>query len=107
MNSDHNLVSLLEEVYQPSDSTLRWGMQTQFASINGPGNCPLMRITFFTTPSGLIVDRVTVKSYTLVTPVVGGKSGFVFFTVLGPQGKPWGSGLFVRKSGSMGADRVP
>lgn len=49
-----------------------------------------------------------VKSYDLITPVVGLCSyGLVVAAVAVLQGYPFGKGLVVRKSGNVGALKVP
>lgn len=60
------------------------------------------------TPSGARKPRVMVKSYDLITPVVGLCSyGLVVAAVAVLQGYPFGKGLVVRKSGNVGALKVP
>ena len=67
----------------------------QLASIIGPGNCPLTRITLLGTPSGAMVPREIVKSYGRITPVTGTRDsmyGFVLLADFKPHGNPLGSG---------------
>lgn len=60
------------------------------------------------TPSGARKPRVMVKSYDLITPVVGlCSNGLVVAAVAVLQGNPFGKGLLVRKSGKVGAFKVP
>jgi hypothetical protein len=80
----------------------------QLASIIGPGNCPLIKITLFSYPSGAMTPRLTVKSYLRMTPVLGAwVYGLLPAAVSEPQGNPLGSGLFVRKWEKVGACKVP